>query len=231
MQTTSLDYKEGIFLRELKNRFLCEVRIDGEDTVCYVPSSCHLSNFMELEGKRVLLFPNVTKGTRTNYAVFAIPFKRSYIILNSSLANRAVEASIHSRRFSFLGRRDLCIKEHSINGYKTDLYLPETKTIVEIKSLITPSSSALFPTVYSERALEQLQQLKRFCAEGYRICYLIVSLNPYVKTINLDTATEFFSLLEDCTRNGMILKGFSSRFKDRTITLEKEIKLLCTPQR
>ena len=31
------EYKTGIFKQELKNRFLCEVEIDGESTVCYVP--------------------------------------------------------------------------------------------------------------------------------------------------------------------------------------------------
>ena len=34
---------EGVFVKELKNRFLCEVLVNGESTVCYVPSSCHLS--------------------------------------------------------------------------------------------------------------------------------------------------------------------------------------------
>lgn len=53
MQTVlNPEYKTGIFKQELKNRFLCEVEIDGESTVCYVPSSCHLSNFLSLQGKK-----------------------------------------------------------------------------------------------------------------------------------------------------------------------------------
>lgn len=53
MQTVlTPEHKTGIFIQELKNRFLCEVEIDGESTVCYVPSSCHLSNFLDLKGKR-----------------------------------------------------------------------------------------------------------------------------------------------------------------------------------
>lgn len=56
MQTVlTPEHKTGIFIQELKNRFLCEVEIDGESTVCYVPSSCHLSNFLDLKGKSVLL--------------------------------------------------------------------------------------------------------------------------------------------------------------------------------
>ena len=41
---------EGIFLRELKNRFLCEVELNGTPVVCYVPSSCHLGNSLNYRG-------------------------------------------------------------------------------------------------------------------------------------------------------------------------------------
>ena len=62
----------GQFVRELKNRFLCEVVIDGKVEVCYIPSSCHLSNFLQLEGKEVLLMPTVAKNSRTSFAVVAV---------------------------------------------------------------------------------------------------------------------------------------------------------------
>ena len=43
MQTTSSKaFITGIFKKELKNRFLCEVQIDGKDVVCYVPSSFNI---------------------------------------------------------------------------------------------------------------------------------------------------------------------------------------------
>ena len=46
---------EGIFIREQKNRFICEVMVEDEIIECYVPSSCRLDNFIDLHGKRVLL--------------------------------------------------------------------------------------------------------------------------------------------------------------------------------
>ena len=124
MQTVnSNEITEGYFIRELKNRFLCEVEVDSKLAVCYVPSSCHLSNFLDLHGKRVLLIPNKSKNTRTEYSLFAVPYKRSYIILNTSMANRAVEASIAQRRFSFLGKRKSVKKEITKGGYKWDLLI------------------------------------------------------------------------------------------------------------
>ena len=175
MQTTSdTGFIIGTFKKELKNRFLCEVVIRGEDVVCYVPSSCHLSNFLKLEGKQVLLVPTQAADARTKYALFAVRYRNSYILLNTSMANRAIETNIRLRRFSFLGKRQAIRKEHTVHQYKADLYLKETDTIIEIKSIISTDQIASFPTVYSERTIHQLKNLQRLLVEGHKICFFIV---------------------------------------------------------
>lgn len=216
-------YKMGIFKQELKNRFLGEVEIDGESTVCYVPSSCHLSNFLRLKGKRVLLLPNQSKNTRTQYALFAVPFKKSYIILNPSLANKAVENNIHSRRFSFLGKRSHVIKEHYINGYKSDLFIQDTNTIIEIKSVLSTEKLAFFPTVFSERAINQLEDLMWFLRNGYTVHYCIVSLSPYVNEVHILDNSPFTDSLKKCIEQGMTLSAFSSRLKEGRVVIDKRI--------
>ena len=150
----------GVFIRELKNRFVCEVKIDGKVEECYVPSSCHLGNFLQLKGKRVLLIPTQGKNPRTRYALYAMPYKRNYIVLNTSLSNFAVEKGIYSRRFSYIGKRDAVQKEHTVDGYKADLYIPKTRTIIEIKSVLSNKDEATFPTVYSERTQKQLKSIQ-----------------------------------------------------------------------
>ena len=65
-------FKHGIFKEELKNRFLCLVEIDGEDTLCYIPSSCRLSNFIDLTGREVLVLPVLSPDARTKYSVYAL---------------------------------------------------------------------------------------------------------------------------------------------------------------
>ena len=219
------EYITAIFVKELKNRFLCEVEIDGERVICYVPSSCHLSNFLKLEGKKVLLVPNSTKNTRTQYALFAVPYKRNYIMLNTSIANRAVENSIHSRRFSNLGKREIVIKEHYVSGYKSDLFIEDTNTIVEIKSVLSIDERAEFPTVFSERSLKQLGQLKTLLNDGYRVYYMIVSLNPYVKTIDISKETPFFLELEDCIKRGLCLSAYSCKFDGEKVLVNKKLQI------
>lgn len=216
---------EGIFVQELKNRFLCEVMIAGISTVCYVPSSCHLSNFLSLQGKRVLLIPTAASNARTSYALFAVPYKRNYIILNSSMANRAIEASIHGRQFSFLGKRNRILTEHRVEGYKADLFIEDTKTIIEVKSVLSLTKVAEFPTVLSERSLNQLEHLKAHLLRGYRVHYMIVSLNPYVKGVRLNTDTAFFHRIKECADIGMTLSAHSFHLKEGTVILKKELPI------
>lgn len=227
MQTVnSNEIVEGYFIRELKNRFLCEVEVNSKLAVCYVPSSCHLSNFLDLQGKRVLLLPNKSKNTRTEYSLFAVPYRRSYIILNTSMANRAVEASICQRRFAFLGKRKSVKKEITTGGYKWDLLIEESSTLVEIKSVISTESSAIFPTVYSERTLKQLQIISELLSSGKKICLLIVSLNPYIQEICLNQGTEFYPALKSCVEQGLTLKGYTVRFKGSELVIDREIPVV-----
>ena len=197
MQTTSnTDFVIGTFRRELKNRFLCEVSIDGEDVVCYVPSSCHLSNFLKLEGKQVLLVPTQSPHSRTSYALYAVKYRRSYILLNTSMANRAIELSIGSRRFSFLKKRARIIK-----------------------SIISTSKTGTFPTVYSERTINQLKQLQELLTQGHRVCFFVVSLCPSVKEIIIDKNSAFYAEFIKCVQLGMHVSAYSCRIKQGLPTI------------
>lgn len=215
----------GIFKRELKNRFLCEVSICGEDIVCYVPSSCHLSNFLELQGKRVLLVPTQSKGSRTAYALYAVRYRNSYILLNTSMANRAIEDNIRKRRFSFLGKRQNVKKEHTIYDYKADLYLPETDTIIEIKSIISTDKVARFPSVYSERTLNQFRNIQQLLREGHRVCFFVVSLCPTVKEIIVDRDSEFYAEFTKCVQLGMHVSAYGCKINADEITINRTISL------
>lgn len=120
---SNLSFKRGIFKEELKNRFLCLVEVDGEDTLCYIPSSCRLSNFVSMAGKTVLLSPVAATDARTKYSVEALAVGHEFVLLNMSKANKVVIDNIHSRRFAILGKRSSIKKECTIAGYKSDLYM------------------------------------------------------------------------------------------------------------
>lgn len=225
----SQDYIVGRFVREEKNRFLCTVEITGCYEECYIPSSCKLGNFLELAGKEVLLKENQNKNGRTRYAVYAIRLKRNYLVLRTAEANEIVYRAIQRRRFSYLGKRAEVEREKIVSGYKADIFLPETKTIIEVKSIISINSKALFPSVFSERANNQLKRIQSLLKEDYKFVYIFVSLNPYVKSVSLSCEKEqheYRDLFRDCVEAGMEYHSYASKLIDGVPTISREIPTL-----
>lgn len=216
----------GRFVSENKNRFLCTVEINGAKETCYIASSCRLDNFINLRGKTVLLKPTEGKFASTNYAVFAVKHKRNYILLNTSFANKAIENAMYNRKMSMLGKRIGVKREFTVENYKTDFYIPNSNTIVEVKSVISVKDKAQFPTVYSERALKQLQIIEDLLQNGYAAHLLIVSLNPYVKEIEIYKNTEFYEVLSRCVSCGLMVEAFSCKLmEDGNARIWKKIPL------
>lgn len=219
----------GIFVREEKNRFLCTVLVDGSEQRCYVPSSSRLSNYITLNGKRVLLTPIKTKAASMKLALVATRWRRSYIILNSSLVNALIENCITGRRFFYLEKRRNIMREVMVEQYKADLYIEDSKTIIEIKTVLSMDESALYPTVYSERSIEQLHLLKKQLLNGYRVCYIIVSLNPYTKEIVVSNDSKWTRIVQECIDLGMMLKTYCCRlYANNTLRIHKEIPIKFT---
>ena len=217
----------GIFKEELKNRFLCLVEVNGADTLCYIPSSCRLSNFLDLTGRTVLLKPHLSSQSRTKYAVFALQTTgRHYILLNMSESNRIIEAAIVKRRFSFLGKRTQIKRESTVEGYKCDLYIEDTKTVVEIKSLLAFNKQAVFPSVFSQRAIDQLKSIKELLEKGYRVVYVFASLNPEVKlvTINNDIK-DYYRAFKDCIEKGMVIKGYTFEETEGEFAIKASVRI------
>lgn len=151
--------------------------------------------------------------------------KRSYLILNTSMANSAIVNSLNTRRFSYLGKRKTILTEHKIDDYKTDIYIRDTNTVIEIKSIISTISPGIFPTVYSERTLQQLSKIQDLLSRGYKVCFIIVSLNPYLKEIQIDEQTEFFSKFSSCIEKGMVIKAYSCKFNEEQLLISNEIPI------
>lgn len=222
----SIDYMLGTFRTEIKNRFLCSVNVGGKDVTCYISSSCRLSNFIDMTGRTVLLKPIETPNSRTPYAVYAVKYRKSFILLNLAQANRIIETQIQRRKFSFLGARKKVSHEYKIGRYKADLFIHDTNTLIEIKSTLAFSKESVFPTVYSERAVKQLKEISRLLDEGYHACYVLVSLNPCVKEIAINSKVEdYYKAFVECIEKGMDCCAFSIRLREQGPELYAKIKV------
>ena len=61
---------------------------------------------------------------------------------------------------------------------------------------------------------------------GYNVHYIIVSLNPYVKGINLLADTQFADALNKCIEHGMTISAFTCRLKDNKFQIEHMLQIV-----
>lgn len=141
-----------------------------------------------------------------------------------SLANKIVGNSIRNRRFSFLGSRKNIKKEYTVGNYKCDLYVEDTETVIEIKSILAFDKMAYFPTVYSQRAVEQLMKINQLLDMGYNVCYIFISLNQKVKQLQINSDIyDYCKTFRTCIQKGMLLKGYTLGFKNGDISIHSEL--------
>lgn len=216
---------KGIFIKERKNRFICEVMVEDEAIECYVPSSCRLDNFIDLHGKQVLLLPTEAPNARTRYSLFAVPYKRNHILLNIGKVNSVIERDIKKRCFSTLGKRSEVYREYKIGSYKSDLFIANSSTILEVKSILSLGKGAVFPTVFSQRTLDQLKEISSLMDRGYNAALVIASLSPYVEQIQIDHASPFYGALRPCIEKGMQLLAVSLHIHQGEARIKKKIKI------
>lgn len=208
-----LEIIEGIFITENKNRFLCDVLINGRIEECYVPNSSKVEKYLNLKSKIVLLSRNAGSRGRTRYSLFAVKYYNKYILLNLNKVNDLLKYYISTTE---LKKNTLYTIKNEIilNGYKADLVIREPalnkEKMIEAKAIIDIRHSTYFPKVYSERAIKQLLHIKSLLIDGHKIEYYLVSLSPIVRKVSIDSSfTEYYLLFNECIENGLIVKGIS----------------------
>ena len=98
-----------------------------------------------------------------------------------------------------------------------DLFIEDTETVVEIKSILSFAKDkvARFPSVYSQRAIDQLIKLSCLLDAGYNVSYIFVSLNPRIKRLAInEEIAEYRDAFRCCIKKGMKVKGVSLKLID-----------------
>lgn len=230
MKESGSFFIRATFISELKNRFRCRVRLHDEEFTCYVPSSCKLSNFIDLSGCDVLLRPT-SSNSGLQYSLYAAETKSGMVLLNLAEANRIIAGSINNRRFSFLGKRSKIRREALIDGYKCDLYIEDTDTIIEIKTIVSLQKAGHFPTVYSVHANKQLENIERLLDSGHRVCYLFVALCPKTKKLLLDCSESFNILFKCCVDKGMQYYGVGLKMYGCEFLVSSKLEVILSSSR
>lgn len=223
-----IEYSEGIFIKESKNRFLCEVLINGVAEECYVPNSYKVGKYLNVRNKTVLLTTNSGNKGRTRYSLFAVKYYGKYILLNLNKVNDLLNYYIREIEMKKSNLYTIS-QEEILNGYKADLVIRDTnlnEKMIEAKAVIDIKHFTSFLKVHSERAIKQLLKIKSFLEKGHKVDYYLVSLSPIVRVVSLDNSfSEFYRLFFECLEKGLRVKGISVDFVENNEVSFKKLKI------
>ena len=202
------EYKKGVFIEECKNRFICKVNIDGIEEECYVSSSCKLSNFINLKGKEVLLKLNKGKNLRTKYTLHAL-LEDEITLLNLNFVNDIVNDCLFFDKSKW--KREYKFSKK----LKTDYFSEKEKKIIEVKAIISDNDSVIFPSVYSERTIRQLDEYNKLLKNGYSVEYDIILMSKRIRRIIINKEEKDLKrVLSRCIKNGLKIKVYDLIWND-----------------
>ena len=222
-----MKFIKGLYVRELTNRFRCEIEIDDEICECYQPISFKLSKVMKPEGKEVLLSGIQKKKSDFKYSVYAIKTEENrYALLNLQMVNSIFEKEIYKNRFSYLGDRSVVKHEAKVDGLKTDLLIDDS-TIIEIKTIFSFDSTVLFPNLTSHRLLDQITKISENLGKGYRAVLILAVLTETPKKIiiNSDNSEIKTTILRAC-QAGLNIKAYRIENVENAACVGEELEVV-----
>lgn len=202
MRGLSGRYTEGIFIKECDNRFLCYVKISGIEELCYVPSSSHLSHFIQLENKKVLLKTNVSKNTRTKYSLFAVEDSSGYTLLNLNYVNAALEKAI---ALNGVPISDIKREKKTAGGFKADAIV--NNEVFEAKAILSDNERVYYPSITVYRVDVQLRALIKLLQQDVKVNYCIFLLSHHIICVDINRhEKDIKRLMKKAIKLGMELK-------------------------
>ena len=207
---------EGVFIKEHKTRFLCEVSVNENNVTCYVPISCKISKLIELNNNSVLLSRTQDKHAKTKYSLFAIKANKEYIVINTGIINKVVGKYIENNV-----PKGVIKPEFIINNYKSDFFIEKNKVIVEVKSIISREKNVVLPNMVSKRSIEQLKNIYHLLQKEYLAEYYFVCLTQNIKLITVNIDSDYGQELKKCIDIGMKTKILKILFANNNIILNE----------
>lgn len=209
----------GIFVKESKYRFICDVKIDNKIQECYISNSSHLLPMINLVNKKVLLKENKGKNLRTKYTLHALFAQNEKVLLNLNYVNNLVQKYLYE-----INDANNIKREYQLGKYKSDFYIIDKNIVIEVKGILSENNSVVFPYKHCERCSWQLKHIINLLKQGYIVDYYLVLLNSQIEEIIIND--EIKRLFSDCLSLGMNIKYFTIIWDNDNCSLIKSSKIV-----
>ncbi|MBQ2986051.1 MAG: helix-turn-helix domain-containing protein [Tyzzerella sp.] len=191
---------DGDYIKEIPPRFVAEVSLNGLTHLVYTGTNSKLSNYVELEGQKVLLQKTI-KQSKYSFSLFALDKGDMYLMLNSNIINNVFEELYYIGALKGYTIYGIGLPERTINNYKCDFFFPEENLLVENKTLMCKESKIIYPLESSEHIKKQLKSIRDVLRSGYKVKYNLFILFPWINM--LSWAEDIKDLIKETQSMGM----------------------------
>ncbi len=154
-----------------RNRFVCEILIDGEREKCHVKNTGRLGELF-IPGAEIYVEESRNPARKTKYDLVTVVKDGKFVNVDSFAPNLAVGEYLRS-----IYPNGKVIPEKKYGNSRFDFYVEngEEKRFVEVKGVtLFKDGYALFPDAPTERGIKHLSELSESLADGYLATVIFV---------------------------------------------------------
>jgi sugar fermentation stimulation protein A len=219
--------KDGILLRREK-KFLGMVLLGSRTASAFVPHTGKLDGVLEPQS-RVIVAERMVPGRKLNYDVVAVRVGSNWVVVDTRLANKLVEANLEKKSLKMVGAFKTFRNEETIGESRFDFVLRNEKThILEVKSCTrVVGRTATFPDTISKRSTRQVKQLADLKRSGYKCTLMFVAMRPDVDSFEPDNDRDpsFAHALGSAALEGVKVVAVSTFFDPPLLGIRRSIKV------
>jgi len=219
--------EEGVLLRREK-KFLGMLMLGSRTASAFVPHTGKLDGILEPQSRVIVAERNLT-GRKLNYDVVAARVGGNWVVVDSRLANKLVEANLEKKSFRIVGEFKTFEREETVGGSRFDFVLRNGKTnVLEVKSCTrVVGRTATFPDTISTRSTRQVNQLADLKGSGYECTLMFVAMRPDVDSFKADRERDpgFADALENAALEGVKVVAVSTFFDPPLLGIRRSIKV------
>ena len=215
---------EGVFSAR-PNRFIAEVEISGETTVCHVKNTGRCRELL-IPGAKVYLNRSNNPRRATRYDLVAVYKDERLVNIDSQAPNKAFLEYLKAGQY--LSGLSLIKPEAKFGTSRFDFYVEaeRRRIYIEVKGVtLEEEGAALFPDAPTLRGVRHLRELRDCLGLGYEahVVFVIQMGGAKYFTPNDNTHPEFGETLRDAAEAGVRVSALDCRVTPAGMEIDGDV--------
>lgn len=220
--------KEAVFLTR-PNRFIANIRINGEETICHVKNTGRCKELL-LSGTKIIVQEADNPNRKTKYDLISVYKGENLINMDSQAPNPVFAEWVYSSEY--FSQLSLLKAEQKYRNSRFDFYCEceggKRRIFIETKGVtLEENGVAMFPDVPTQRGIKHLEELSQAVQDGYEAYVVFIIQMKGMKEFrsNDKTHIEFGNALRKAQKSGVHILALGCEVTKDSICAEDFVKI------